>query len=265
MTIEFEEEELKKEAPVDATRYGVQETLIDAGSIAAPDQQEIVRAVQKRGLKPLTSKGITIESYDDLWKFAGAVIKSKLAPAGITTQEQAFVAAELGMELGLTPMMAIQNITVVHNKPSVYGDLALSLVQRSGLCVTYDEWLEDGKGNRISELPKAPGDEIMGVARTQRIGRAPIQRTFSISQAKKARLWGREGNWTTFPERMLTMRPRCFVLRDEYGDVLKGMGIAEEQADIEVAEKAAAPAEVKTVPEGVGTKRAATLLDRIGG
>lgn len=219
-------------------------------------------AVARRGVRQLASRGIAIETYDDLWKFSGAVMKSGLAPVNVKTQEAVFVAAQLGMELGLTPMAAVQNITVVHNKPSVYGDLALSLVMRSGLCAEYDEWLEDEKGNRITEIPKNPSDDIKGVSETRRVGMTKsIRRTFSIGQAKQAALWGGgKDNWKLYPDRMLVMRARGRTCHDVYGDVMKGIAIAEEMQDLETTEaKQAAPA-----TPGVGTSRAESLLGRIG-
>ena len=55
---------------------------------------------------------------------------------------------------------------------------------------------------------------------------------FSVADAKKAGLWGKQGPWTNYPDRMLLFRARGFILRDVFGDVLKGFKTTEELADI---------------------------------
>src|SRR5690606_6210149 len=59
----------------------------------------------------------------------------------------------------------------------------------------------------------------------------PIKATFSVADAKKAGLWGKQGPWQQYPKRMLSMRARAFALRDGFADVLRGLGIAEEVQD----------------------------------
>jgi hypothetical protein len=52
-----------------------------------------------------------------------------------------------------------------------------------------------------------------------------------VADAKAAKLWGKSGPWTDYPRRMLKFRARGFVLRDVFGDVLKGLRTAEEVRD----------------------------------
>jgi hypothetical protein len=55
---------------------------------------------------------------------------------------------------------------------------------------------------------------------------------FTIADAKQARLWGKDGPWQTYPKRMLMWRARGFNLRDNFGDVLKGLHTTEEARDM---------------------------------
>ena len=55
--------------------------------------------------------------------------------------------------------------------------------------------------------------------------------TFTVADAKTAQLWGKAGPWSQYPARMLKFRARGFLLRDAFGDVLKGMKTAEEVRD----------------------------------
>jgi hypothetical protein len=55
--------------------------------------------------------------------------------------------------------------------------------------------------------------------------------TFSVMDAKQARLWGKQGPWQQYPKRMLAMRARGFAIRDAFPDAMKGMITAEEAQD----------------------------------
>ena len=66
-------------------------------------------------------------------------------------------------------------------------------------------------------------------------------RYFSVANAKTARLWGKQGPWTQYPERMLAQRARGFALRDAFPDALKGIITREEAEDIPVKPKNITP------------------------
>jgi hypothetical protein len=130
------------------------------------------------------------------------------------------VCVQWGYEIGLAPMQALQNIAVINGKPSVYGDAALALVQASPLCEGIDEHIEnEGTPNPVA------------VCIARRKGRMPVVARFSVEDAKRAGLWGKQGPWQAYPKRMLQMRARGFALRDAFPDVLKGLITAEEAQD----------------------------------
>lgn len=144
------------------------------------------------------------------------------------------VCVQWGYEMGLAPMQALQNIAVINGKPSVYGDAALALVQNSPVCEDIEESIEDeGTPNPVA------------VCVAKRKNRKPVTARFSVEDAKRANLWGKQGPWTQYPKRMLQMRARGFALRDAFPDVLKGLITIEEAQDypevaqpIEVVQKA---------------------------
>jgi len=135
--------------------------------------------------------------------------------------EDILVACQWGYELGLAPMQALQNIAVINGRPSVYGDAAMALVQASPVCEDIQETMEgDGTPNPVA------------VCTAKRKGRAPVVARFSVEDAKRANLWGKQGPRTQYPQRMLQMRARGFALRDAFPDVLKGLITQEEARDI---------------------------------
>lgn len=177
------------------------------------------------------NRGVVISNLDELWRFAVAVSKSGLAPKGMERPETIVVAMQLGLELGLSPMSALQNIGVINGKPGVYGDAAKAIVENSGLMEEFEEWLETKPGEKVDELPKPTPDTAAAVCQSKRKGRAARTTRFSVGDAKLAGLWGKAGPWSSYPARMLMFRARGFNLRDQFPDVLKGLSSVEELQD----------------------------------
>ncbi len=170
---------------------------------------------------------IVPQSMDEAYRLAKAVCVAGMAPKGLDTPEKAMVAIMHGLEVGLTPMAALQRIAVVNGRPTIWGDGAMGLVRGSGAC------------EFIRETIAGDGDAMKATCQAKRKGETePIVATFSVADAKKAGLWGKQGPWQQFPKRMLQMRARAFCLRDGFADVLGGLYLREE---IEDSTRAAPP------------------------
>jgi hypothetical protein len=176
------------------------------------------------------ARGVQIGNIDELWRFATAVAASGLAPKGITTKEAIFIAIEMGLEVGLPAMAALQNIAVINGRPSIWGDAQLAICRGSGELEEFSEWYEQG-GKKLARNPVSFGDDTTAVCRVKRRGYEAAETAFSVADSKQARLWGKEGPWSQYPGRMLRFRARSFALRDTFGDALKGLRAAEEVMD----------------------------------
>lgn len=166
-------------------------------------------------------RAIVPQDFEGAWRIATAVCTAGMAPRGLETPEKAMVAIMHGLEVGLTPMNALQSIAVINSRATLWGDGALGLVQASGKMESFKEWFEgEGEKRKALCLVKRKGDP------ESKLGE------FSVADAKKASLWGKSGPWSQYSDRMLKMRARAFALRDGFSDVLRGLGIAEEVADI---------------------------------
>jgi hypothetical protein len=183
---------------------------------------------------PIGNRGIAPSSMDDLYRFATAVSKSGLAPKGIETPEAIFVALEMGLEVGLPMMAALQNIAVINGRPAIWGDAQLAVVRSTGELALFEEWYEEA-GKRLARNPATFTDSTTAVCRVQRHGYEPAETAFSVADAKRANLWGKAGPWTQYPARMLKHRARSFALRDQFGDALRGLRTVEEVQDDPVA------------------------------
>ena len=204
------------------------------------------------------------QNMTEAMEFSKIQATSNMVPAAYKGKPQdILVAIGWGYEVGLQPMQALQNIAVINGKPSVYGDAALALVKADSRCAGVKEWIE-GEGDDMTAhcLVKRRYNEDM----------EETVATFSVMDAKQARLWGKQGPWQQYPKRMLAMRARGFAIRDAFPDAMKGMITAEEAQDyptaprdvtpkanpldnikppVEAAQEAPAPIEVEPIEEAV--------------
>jgi len=169
----------------------------------------------------IVQQGFAPTNLTEAMQFSEMLSKSQMVPRQYQGKpEDVLVAMQWGREIGLAPLQALQNISVINGKPSVYGDAAMALVQASAVCEGIDETIEgEGTANPVA------------VCIAKRRGRSPVVAKFSVEDAKRAGLWGKAGPWQAYPRRMLQMRARGFALRDAFPDVLKGLITAEEAQD----------------------------------
>src|SRR3990167_6771832 len=73
-------------------------------------------------------------NIEQVYRLADAVSKSGMAPRGMEKPETITIAIMHGLEIGLTPLQALQRIAVINGRPAIWGDGAMGLVRASGLC-----------------------------------------------------------------------------------------------------------------------------------
>ena len=161
---------------------------------------------------------IVPKSLSEAYRIAQAVCAAKMAPKGLETPEACMIAIMHGLEVGLSPLSALQRIAVINGRPTIWGDGALALVKASGLCEAIEEWIEGDD----------PQSWIAVCNLIRKHDPVPVERRFSSEDAKRAKLWGKSGPWSDYPKRMLQMRARAFALRDAFPDVLGGLYLTEE-------------------------------------
>ncbi len=170
-------------------------------------------------LPMVQSNPLAPKTFEQAMQFSEMAARSELVPKDFRGKPgNILIAMQMGFELGLQPMQAIQNIAVINGRASVWGDAMIALVRASALC----EWIKesfDDNSMTATCSGKRRGDPNHQTS------------TFTKQDAEQARLWGKAGPWSQYPKRMLQMRARGFLLRDLWPDVLKGMITAEEATD----------------------------------
>ena len=149
-------------------------------------------------------------------EFSKMIADSELLPKDFRGKPgNILVALQIGKELNIPPLQALQGIYVVNGRGVVWGDLMWAIV-------TSHRDFEDAK------------EDVTDTAATvtlKRRGRSPVTVAFTIEDAKKAGLWAKQGPWTQYPKRQMLWRARTFAARDLFPDALKGMTSAEEAND----------------------------------
>lgn len=217
-------------------------------AIAATAQTNIVAMPNGR-----SGFSLAPQSLDEALRFADILSKSSIVPKDYQGNSgNILVAIQWGAEIGLPPLQAMQNIAVINGRPAIWGDAVIALVKGSGLM------------ERIQEDIAAD----QATCTVKRRGEAEVSRTFTMEDAKRAGLAGKQGPWTQYPKRMLQMRARAWALRDVFPDVLRGVHVGEEAQDLpsepknmgeveQVAQPAIAPSRSDKVRAAIAHRKGA--------
>lgn len=169
------------------------------------------------------NKGLQLRTLDDYYRFAQYVQASGLAPRGMNKPEQILVALQYGAELNLSPMQALSTVMVINQRPSLFGDGMLAVVQASG---QLEDIVETVEGD-----PTKP-DTLKAVCKVKRTTRpTAVSQSFSWGDAKLAGLTGSD-TYKKYPRRMLQHRARALALHDAFPDILHGILTVEEAQEI---------------------------------
>lgn len=198
--------------------------MADTTAAEAPNPAALVR---------IGDRGVMLRSLEDLIRFARLAVSHGAAPKGMN-EGQAVLAIEAGMERGLGPLGGLQQCVVINGVLSWRGQGAAALIQNSPVC----------KPGTLRFWSEGEGPAQKGVAVAHRAGyREPDRREFTLEDARRGGLSGKDGPWKQYPGRMLAWRALGLLARDVFPDVLGGFPLAEEAADFE-------PVTVESRPAG---------------
>ncbi len=179
--------------------------------------------------------------------------------------DNCFVAMMYGAELGMPPLQAMQDIAVINGKPGIYGDILLAILYSSPLFddATFEEDFE-------GEFPNEDFAAVCTMGRRLPDGSIKlITRSFTIKDAKTAKLWSKDGPWQTYPKRQLQWRARWWTARDLFTDLLRGQRSAEDLIEIEteyevVESEPVAESKSKSVADRMAEKAKGLDEEKVG-
>lgn len=146
------------------------------------------------------------DEWGTIFGMAQQLVPTGFLPKAVDTPQKAAAIMLKGRELGIPPMYALSNITVIQGKPTANAELMLALVKRA-----YGRdaiWMEKS----TPEVAKI-GYLVHG---------KPKYYEFTIDMAKKAGLLSNQ-TWTKYPDAMLRARAISAVCRMEFPEVIGGM------------------------------------------
>ena len=236
------------------------------GTVEPPEPQQKGSVLAK-----MATAGFALAptNFEEAWRIAQMLSQSAFAPAVYRGKPNDCLAAmAYGQEVGLSPLQALQGVIVINGRPSLWGDFLLGIVRANPAVLS------------VNESIAGEGDDIVATCTIRRRRGAEVEettRTFSVGDAKVAKLWGKKGKdgqdtpWVTYPKRMLQMRARSWAVRDSCADITKGVAMAEEQMDAQemrnvtpVIERERDDIEdrIDSLVKGLGWKRAHAELER---
>lgn len=164
----------------------------------------------------VTTANLMPQNFGEKYKMAQVLSQSGLIPKGLDTPEKVCVALQWGHELGLSPMVAVNNVAVINGKPTLSADIMCAVVKRSpeygGI-----EWIKNSDTEAECKITR-----ILPNGKTESI----VSR-FSMEDAINAGLAGRDV-WRKYPRRMLKHRCLSYGLKDMFPDLLAGLYTPEE-------------------------------------
>lgn len=148
-------------------------------------------------------------------ELAEQIARTDFAPAGLRGKPEAVMAAMLqGHEIGIGPMMALAEISVINGRPCMSAKLMRALVQRAG----HDLYFKHKSSTKVT---------MCGRRAEWPEGRE-VEVTWTMDDAKAAGLAGGQ-NYRKYPRAMLAARCTGEFCRDNFADVLGGIGYTPEE------------------------------------
>lgn len=173
----------------------------------------------KRPVVPIVDGKFSPRTIEEVMRVANMAWESGLCPSSFKSVAAVAVAMSMGQAIGLDPLSSLRCIAVIQNRPALWGDALVALVQRSGQLATYEaKYTGEGPTRECVVTVKRKGVDGEFVGR------------FGAEAAKAAGLGGKD-TYKSYADRMYLNRARAFALRDGFADMLNGLGVVEEVQD----------------------------------
>ena len=183
-------------------------------------------------LTTTTNEGVFtgIQQFENAQRIAKALASSQLVPKEFHGQQglaNVLVAMEISGRMGLSPLQVMQNLHVIHGRPSWSSQFIIATINGCGRFTPLDYNIT-GEGDNMAcqavATEIATGKELKGP-------------TVSIAMAKKEGWYSKTGSkWQSFPELMLRYRAAAFWGRVYVPEYLVGMKTQEEVIEIEAVD-----------------------------
>ena len=166
------------------------------------------------------------ESFEFAQRQAKSLCESDLVPTGYQGQKglsNCLVALEMSKRMNLSPLTVMQNLNVIHGKPSWSAQFISSQIIGCGRFKNFD-YVVTGKDNALSVQCQAIRLEDNKLVKGT---------TVSMKMAQKEGWTRKNPKYESMPEIMLRARAATFFGRQYIPDLLLGVQTSEEIVDIQ--------------------------------
>ena len=170
--------------------------------------------------EPLTGQVFAPAQFEHAQRIAKVLSSSDLVPTTYKNNvANTLVALEMANRMGASPLMVMQNLHIIHGRPSWGSSFIIASLNSCGRFSTL-RFVGDANKCKAVATDKATGEVLEGP-------------TVSLEMAKAEGWLTKTGSkWITMPELMLKYRAAAFFGRLYAPEVLMGMQTSEEVIDI---------------------------------
>ena len=164
-----------------------------------------------------------LNSIDSQLAYATSLMSKGLISSTFKTPGHVVLAIQQCKVMGIDPIVGLSQCYVINGKVCFFGDLPLSVVQKSGYLEMIEEFFVDDKLERICFENKNIKSNVYGAfCRVKRFGDLSVLESyFTMDEAAHAGLFKNQ-TWNKYSKDMLMYRTRGRALRAKFPDCLAG-------------------------------------------
>ena len=181
--------------------------------------------ITKTSIESESSIYHSADSFEFAQRQAKSLADSQLVPTQYQGQQgipNCLVALEMSKRMNLSPLTVMQNLNIIHGKPSWSAQFIASTIMSCGRFSNFD-YLVKGQGETL---------EVQCIA-TRLEDKKQVKGTAVSMRMARMEGWTKNSKYSSMPELMLRNRAATFFGRQYIPDLLLGVQTSEEVVDIE--------------------------------
>ena len=181
--------------------------------------------ITKTSIESESSIYLSADSFEFAQRQAKSLADSQLVPTQYQGQQglpNCLVALEMSKRMNLSPLTVMQNLNIIHGKPSWSAQFIASTIMSCGRFSNFD-YLVKGQGETL---------EVQCIA-TRLEDKKQVKGTAVSMRMARMEGWTKNSKYSSMPELMLRNRAATFFGRQYIPDLLLGVQTSEEVVDIE--------------------------------
>lgn len=178
---------------------------------------------------------VMARTNQEVLRYCNALVTGGGVPDRFDSPQKLFAALMTVRDLGL-PDTAIRQVANIHGTPSIFGDLPLALVQRTGKLTEFREFWFDKNYTQICFENKNLKAEVYGAVVFMSREKGPVQSfAYTVDDARENGLLTESTNplkpWKKYTKLMLRYKARAIGLKSLFADAINGVSIMEYDYD----------------------------------